>query len=33
MLLPKGEFFRIHNSYIINLKKVKEFFKSEAMLF
>jgi two-component system LytT family response regulator len=30
MLLPKEEFFRIHNSYIINLKKVKEFFKSEG---
>ena len=30
--LPKEEFFRIHNSYIINLKKVKEFFKSDGYI-
>lgn len=28
--LPKEEFFRIHNSYIINLKKVTEFLKSDG---
>lgn len=29
-LLPKKQFFRIHNSYIINLNKVKEFIKTEG---
>ena len=29
-ILPKEEFFRIHNSYIINLKKVREFLKSDG---
>ncbi|WP_439131520.1 LytR/AlgR family response regulator transcription factor [Polaribacter sp.] len=29
-LLPKKHFFRIHNSYIINLNKVKEFLKSDG---
>ena len=29
-ILPKEEFFRIHNSYIINLKKVTEFLKSDG---
>ncbi|TYA52414.1 LytR/AlgR family response regulator transcription factor [Formosa maritima] len=29
-LLPKNYFFRIHNSYIINLNKIKEFVKSEG---
>ncbi len=29
-LLPENQFFRIHNSYIINLKKIKEFIKSEG---
>jgi len=29
-LLPDNLFFRIHNSYIINLNKVKEFIKTEG---
>lgn len=29
-LLPEKVFFRIHNSYIINLNKVKEFIKTEG---
>lgn len=29
-LLPEEHFFRIHNSYIINLNKIKEFLKSEG---
>ena len=29
-LLPEDVFFRIHNSYIINLKKVKEYFKTDG---
>lgn len=29
-LLPKDHFFRIHNSYIINLHKIKEFLKSDG---
>lgn len=29
-LLPEEVFFRIHNSYIINLKKVKEFLKTDG---
>lgn len=29
-ILPKNYFFRIHNSYIINLNKIKEFVKNEA---
>ncbi|KGL62620.1 LytR/AlgR family response regulator transcription factor [Polaribacter sp. Hel1_85] len=29
-LLPDEVFFRIHNSYIINLKKVKEFYKTDG---
>jgi len=31
-LLPKNLFFRVHNSYVINLKKVKEFLKTEGYL-
>ncbi|HLT52849.1 MAG TPA: LytTR family DNA-binding domain-containing protein [Flavobacteriaceae bacterium] len=29
-LLPEKQFFRIHNSFIINLNKVKEFIKTEG---
>jgi len=29
-LLPSEHFFRIHNSYIINLHKIKEFLKSDG---
>ncbi|TDU43271.1 LytTR family two component transcriptional regulator [Gelidibacter sediminis] len=29
-ILPQEHFFRIHNSYIINLKKIKEFIKSDG---
>jgi len=29
-LLPEELFFRIHNSFIINLKKVKEFYKTDG---
>ena len=29
-VLPESQFFRIHNSYIINLKKIKEFIKTEG---
>lgn len=29
-ILPEHYFFRIHNSYIINLNKIKEFMKSEG---
>lgn len=29
-LLPENSFFRIHNSYIINLDKIKEFLKSDG---
>lgn len=29
-LLPKDNFFRIHNSYIINLHKIKEFLKTDG---
>lgn len=30
LLLPDGEFFRIHNSFIINLNKIKEFYKTDG---
>lgn len=30
MLLPEDSFFRIHNSYIINLNKIKEFLKTDG---
>ena len=29
-LLPESSFFRIHNSYIINLNKIKEFLKTDG---
>lgn len=29
-LLPKDHFFRIHNSFIINLSKIKEFLKADG---
>ena len=29
-LLPNEQFFRIHNSFIINLNKIKEFLKSDG---
>lgn len=29
-LLPEGDFFRIHNSYVINLLKIKEFLKTDG---
>lgn len=29
-LLPQNSFFRIHNSYIINLNKIKEFLKTDG---
>ena len=30
MLLPEGDFFRIHNSFIVNLNKIKEFYKTDG---
>ena len=30
LLLPENEFFRIHNSYVINLNKIKEFYKTDG---
>ncbi|MEQ9580658.1 MAG: LytTR family DNA-binding domain-containing protein, partial [Arenibacter sp.] len=29
-ILPKDTFFRIHNSFIINLNKIKEFLKTDG---
>ena len=29
-LLPENAFFRVHNSYIVNLNKIKEFLKTEG---
>lgn len=31
-LLPETSFFRVHNSYIINLTKIKEYIKSEGFV-
>ena len=31
-LLPENSFFRTHNSYIVNLNKIKEFLKNEGYL-
>lgn len=31
-ILPEGQFFRTHNSYIVNLQKIKEFLKNEGYL-
>ena len=30
LLLPEDHFFRIHNSFVINLNKIKEFLKSDG---
>lgn len=29
-LLPSDQFFRIHNSYVVNLHKIKEFYKADG---
>lgn len=29
-LLPSDEFFRVHNSFVVNLKKVREYFKTDG---
>ena len=29
-ILPDADFFRIHNSYVINLKKVSEYLKTDG---
>lgn len=29
-LLPSENFFRVHNSYVVNLKKVREYFKTDG---
>jgi two-component system LytT family response regulator len=29
-ILPEDDFFRVHNSYVVNLKKVSEYLKSEG---
>lgn len=29
-LLPKDHFFRVHNSFVINLDKIKEFYKTDG---
>ena len=29
-LLPQEDFFRIHNSFIVNLNKIKEFYKTDS---
>lgn len=31
-LLPADQFYRVHNSYLINLRKVKEFYKNEGYI-
>jgi len=31
-ILPKNSFFRTHNSFIVNLNKIKEFLKTERYL-
>src|SRR5699024_6333791 len=31
-ILPEKAFFRIHNSYIVNLKKVREYLKKDAFV-
>lgn len=30
MIFPENQFFRIHNSFVVNLKKIKEFIKNEG---
>jgi len=32
LLLPQESFFRIHNSFIINLNKIKEFYKTDGYI-
>lgn len=29
-LLPKNNFFRVHNSFVVNLEKVREYFKTDG---
>lgn len=31
-LLPDKQFYRVHNSYVVNLKKIKEYLKSDGIL-
>jgi len=31
-LLPERQFYRVHNSYIVNLQKVKEYLKADSIL-
>lgn len=31
-LLPKKQFYRVHNSYVVNLQKVKEYLKADCIL-
>lgn len=31
-LLPNDQFYRVHNSYLINLQKVKEFYKTDGYI-
>lgn len=29
-ILPSNEFFRVHNSYVVNLKKIREYFRGDG---
>jgi len=31
-ILPKQQFYRVHNSFVVNLKKIKEFLKTDSIL-